>query len=594
MSHQNLPALLEKLAEEFPAAVQEALAAVGHEKSELRASHCPSCPPPGFPPGIATQCATFENWSLAIDVADMCYAEVQSAQDIVDIANWAKGADYIVRAVGHRHNWAPLVIPKHTAPDQKIILVDTSKLNSMTFNPDPDHPTATFGTGVTIDDSTLFLQNQNNGNPSGAPGFTFQNFTAPGSLSLGGVLAIGGHGTGVPFSKNGTPVPEPSLNGCMSNLVTSFKAVVTMPGSDDYTLQEFTRDQADSAAFLVHLGRAFLTEVTLRVIPNYYLQVVNRYPQAADLFQAPTPTPSSDSISSMLDNYGRIEVIWFPFTDEPWVKTWELMDTKIEPQVTGPYNYPLINDIPVSASNAIKFMLQRVPGPSITPPFAKSNLFITQNVAAPASVVMNGVSRDLLLYVKDTTLRITAFAYALQVKRSQVQQVANQFYEHYTAKLNDYASQGKYPVNGPTEIRVTTMDYTDDLGVTNASRTALSVCRSIDPSDQDLDTVFWIDILTLPGTAHMDTFFNEMQTWMVSQWGQAGNNIIRPEWSKGWAYDAFVGAWSDQTFLTQTIPGEYNQPANDPVFTWAKQTLAKYDKHRIYTNALLDVLLPNS
>ena len=100
------------------------------------------------------------------------------------------------------------------------------------------------------------------------PGYSFLNMPTPGSLSLGGILAIGGHGTSVPV--NG--LSEPDLMGCLSNLIVSFKAVTTDPddpNSREYSIREFDRNHPDAPAFLVHLGRAFITEVTLAAVPNY-------------------------------------------------------------------------------------------------------------------------------------------------------------------------------------------------------------------------------------------------------------------------------------------------------------------------------------
>ena len=54
--------------------------------------------------------------------------------------------------------------------------------------------------------------------------------------------------------------------------------------------------ETDAAAFLVHLGRAFVTSVTLRVVPNYYLQLTWQFPKAADLFAPPSAGPPGRAI----------------------------------------------------------------------------------------------------------------------------------------------------------------------------------------------------------------------------------------------------------------------------------------------------------
>lgn len=539
--------------------------------------------PTAFPPGIDIKISTYINWSLAITDLLIWIATPKNADEVVTIANWASTHNYKIRALGHSHNWSPLVVPGGASVLSNVLLVDTSRLTGSTFNPDASNPSATFGVGVTVQDATAFLQSQDNHGQGGAPGYSFLNMTGPGDLSIGGVLAIGAHGTGVPFE--GTE--EPKLNGCLSNLILSFKAVVTDPNgpnTDKYVLKEFSRSNADSSAFLVHLGRAFLTEVTLRVVPNYYLQVRNWYPDASVLFQPSTAAPSDQSLSSFVDKYGRIEVIWFPFTNKPWVKTWQRMDEKIEPQVSGPYNYPW-TEISVFMSEAIKAGLFLEP--SITPLFGAGEL-LTAELKAPPSLVMNGTSRDLLLYVPTNTLRVTACGYAIQVTRQEVQQAANDFYVQYTSMLASYQDKGQFPVNGPVELRFTTIDYVDDLGVSGAKPPSIAATRPIDPSNQALDTVFWVDSLTMPGTPNSDQFYSEFEAWLISKWGKSAIRL-RPEWSKGWAYTSDQGAWTNSEIITTEIPLEYNQPDQ---FDWTKRTLAKYDKSNIYTNTLLNSLLP--
>ncbi len=85
--------------------------------------------------------------------------------------------------------------------------------------------------------------------------------TAPGDLTIGGVLAIGGHGTGLPTATERPPAG--SGFGTLSSLVTSLTAVVWSAAAGRYVLKTFTRSDPDIRAFLVHLGRAFVTEVTM-------------------------------------------------------------------------------------------------------------------------------------------------------------------------------------------------------------------------------------------------------------------------------------------------------------------------------------------
>ena len=105
----------------------------------------------------------------------------------------------------------------------------------------------------------------------------------------------------------------------------------------------------------------------MAVVPNYYLQVTNLYPALDVLFQPPSGDSDPQSFSRLVQTYGRVEVIWFPFsdsfpfTDVAWVKVWARQGREIQPQVPGPYNYPWTNDM--SSRKAITSLGACVSGP---------------------------------------------------------------------------------------------------------------------------------------------------------------------------------------------------------------------------------------
>ncbi|HEX7832189.1 MAG TPA: cholesterol oxidase substrate-binding domain-containing protein [Thermoanaerobaculia bacterium] len=525
--------------------------------------------PPNFPPGIPVARKIYTNWALSLTSPSQWVATPANEADCVTLANWAAAQKWTLRPSGAQHGFSPLLIPNggwNTA-----LLVDTSALQTMSFETVDGLPAATFGVGVSMDAATEYLEGLDNGGTSNAPGYGFQNYPAPGVLTIGGVCAIGGHGTGGPEAIQ--------LNGCLSNLILSFNAVVS-DGNGTYSVQTFDRNNADAPAMILHLGRAFVTQVTMRVVPNYYLQVQNSYPTAELLFGTGTGT---GSFQQLVQEYGRVEVIWYPFTDNPWVKCWSVQTDEIQPQVTGPYNYPLANNISLAASLAIQAGLNLLP--SSTPDFNKVGLFTTQTIIAPAPGTMNGTSRDLLLYVKNTTLRVTAIGYAWQCNHNDIQPIVNGFWTKYNQLLSSYQAQGKFPMNAPTEIRCTTMDYEQDLPP-NSLPPALSICN---PANSNFDTVCWIQSLTMAATPDAYEFMQELEQYYIDTWGPSAGGTLRPEWSKGWAFTN-AGPGTNQQVIQQTIP----QLFGTSTFASAKATYEKYDASRIYTDTLLNLLFPPS
>src|ERR1043165_7119734 len=495
--------------------------------------------PPNFPPDIQLDRTNhvFKNWSWDIQVNDVWIAIPKNGEEVCRIANWAVQQHYKIRALGQSHNWSPLIFDKGVnAPAENVLLVGTFNLRAKDFiwnDPDNDVPVATFQTGLTILEITDYLSKLDNKGHGSAPGFSFINMTCPGDITLGGALAIGAHGTSLQIDAN----PVNMLGGCLSNLVLSFKAIVTdtaQPGV--YIEKEFKRSHPDSSAFLVHLGRAFITEVQMRVVPNYYLNQVNHFVPTSSLFCAPRFAGLPRSRQRYLESSGRVEVIWFPGTQFAWVKTWEEVGRPVGNTTEKPFNedFTFVSE---SRNRYIRKLLKE--HPAINPIYFTIALNRVRNKAYHQ---LSGTSQNMLLYVRPDTLRVTALGYAIQIRRSEIQESAHLFIQQFHRLMGQYL--GKYPISGAIELRYTNMDLVDQLGpgTEGAKPPSFSASASVAPDDPELDTVFWADILSIPDlNEHTNQFFAEMEAWVYNTWG----NRVRPEWSKGWGFNSATGkAWS--------------------------------------------------
>ncbi|WP_197938592.1 FAD-binding protein [Phytohabitans flavus] len=166
-------------------------------------------PPPGFPSGIDVHREVYENWAGEIRVASLWTCVPRTAAEIVTVVNWAHGAGWKVRPRGYRHGWAPLTVTAATAPADRVLLVDTTHhLTAMRVEPGPS---VRVEAGASMDDLLAFLE---------ANGLGVTNTPAPGDLSVGGVLAINGHGTSVAAAGEtlapGTPTARSATSSCRS------------------------------------------------------------------------------------------------------------------------------------------------------------------------------------------------------------------------------------------------------------------------------------------------------------------------------------------------------------------------------------------
>lgn len=536
--------------------------------------------PPGFPSGISLYLQAYQNWSGEIQISSVWTCVPTAPADVVTIANWAYVHGYEVRPRGMMHNWSPLSIAPGTTCSTKVILVDTTQyLTAISISTGTSPKTVTAQTGITMEALLTALE---------AAGLGVTATPAPGDLTLGGVLAIDGHGTAVPA--NGESLTSGHTFGTISNLILSLTAVVWSTASNSYVLQTYQRNDPNCRALLVHIGRSFIVSVTLQVGANKRLRCQSWFNIPATELFAAAGSPGR-TLASYIASAGRVEAIWFPFTSNPWLKVWSVAPNKplLSVQVNAPYNYSFSDNIPLSISNLVA---QLIGGAwSLTPTFGSTQYdIVAAGLVTTFTYDIWGWSKNLMLYVKPTTLRVTANGYAVLTTRANIQRAVHEFTSFYQARLLAYQTAGQYPINGPVEIRVTGLDNQADIVGSGTYQAQLSALRPR-PDHPEWDVAVWFDILTLPGTPLSNQFYREIEQWMYSNFSGT-YAAVRPEWSKGWAYTNSA-AWADATALGTTIPNTYRagQAAGDNWDT-AVAALDAFDPYRIFSSPLLDALVP--
>jgi len=535
--------------------------------------------PPGFPTSIPLYQQGYRNWAGDIVVDALWTCAPRTPAEVVTLANWARGAGYKLRARGKMHNWSPLVVTPGSTEAKQVLLDTTAHLTAVSVA-GGSPATVTAQTGITMEALLTRLEQS---------GYGLTATPAPGDLTLGGVLAIDGHGTAIPANGE-TRVPGTTY-GSVSNLVTSLTAVVWDSATSQYTLRTFSRGDAGIRPLLTHVGRSFVTSVTLQVGANQRLRCQSWFDINWQTLFAPAASAGSRSLRSYLQSAGRVEAIWFPFTDNPWLKVWSVKPSKplLAKQVNSPYNYPFSDNLSGELTSLIGQIIAG--NGSLTPTFGTTQIAVVgSGLITTGTWDIWGWSKNTMLYVRPSTLKVTANGYAVLTSRANVQRVVNEFATYYRGRMDAYRAQGRYPMNGPVEIRVTGLDQSADVAVTSAGPPSLSALRPR-PDRPEWDTAVWLDILTVPGTPYANEFYREVEQWVYSNYSGT-YAAVRPEWSKGWGYSTSA-AWADPTQLSTTVPNTYRTglPTAD---NWdgARGTLNQYDPHRVFSNSFLDTLLP--
>ncbi|KUN19957.1 FAD-linked oxidase [Streptomyces antibioticus] len=526
---------------------------------------------PDFPADVDLYRTAYRNWAGEITATGLWACAPADGGQAVAVVNWAWRNGWRVRGRGSSHGWSPLTLTENTPSDAPVLLVDTAThLTGLAL--ESSHAVRA-GTGVTLEALLTFLEGHGLG-VTAAP--------APGDLTLGGALAIDAHGTAVP-AKGEQRLPGQTY-GSLSNRVLSVTAVVWDESSGAYALRTFARDDADVAALLTHLGRALVTEVVLRVGANSNLRCVSRTDiPAAELFAA--PGGDGRTLASYLDKAGRVEAIWFAFTEFPWLKVWSVEPTKplTSRRVTSPYNYPFSDNVPTLVADIAGRMVSDAAW-YLAPVLGNAQYDAAAlGLVATLSADLWGPSKNTLLYLKPTTLRINANGYAVLTRRDQVQRVVAEFTAFYRERLAVYSALGRFPVNGSVEIRVTGLDDPADAELVGARAPLLSALRP-DAGHPEWDTAVWLDILTLPGTPYAEKFLREIERFLLDR-HDGTDSLTRVEWSKGWAYTE-EAVWDDEEVLGTVVPASLG----DGAWGQAAGILDRLDPHRVFGNAFLDRL----
>ncbi|MFH0173644.1 cholesterol oxidase substrate-binding domain-containing protein [Streptomyces cacaoi] len=527
---------------------------------------------PDFPPDVSLSRTAYRNWDGEITVTGLWACAPENPAQAVDVVNWAWRHGWTVRPRGASHGWSPLTVPEGLPADAPVLLVDTAAHLTGLALAAADEVRA--GAGVTLEVLLTYLEGHGLG-VTAAP--------APGDLTLGGALAVDAHGTAVP-ARGEQRLPGQTY-GSLSNRVLSLTAVVWDADSGAYALRTYRRDEADCAALLTHLGRSLVTEVVLRVGANSNLRCVSRTDiPAKELFAA--PGAGGRSLAGFLEAEGRVEAIWFAFTEFPWFKVWSVEPAKplTSRRVTSPYPYPFSDNVPTPVADLAGRMVSDAAW-YLAPVLGNAQLDVAAlGLVATLSADVWGPSKNTLLYIRPTTLRVHANGYAVLTGRGQVQRVVSEFTSFYRERLTAYAALGRFPVNGSVEIRVTGLDDPAEAGLTGARAPSLSALRP-DPDHPEWDTAVWLDVLTLPGTPYADAFYRELEHFLLATY-DGTHARTRVEWSKGWGYTD-EASWSDGEVLGTAVPESFGGAWDE-----AAAVLEQLDPHRVFRAPLHGRLFP--
>ncbi len=239
----------------------------------------------------------WHNWAGTLANTPQCTFYPESEADLVAIVNQARQNGKTVRGVGSGHSWSPGAV----TPDYLVVCNKMTRVTPSTA-PDPAHPgqqllLLTVEPGVTQGAAAQAAA-------SFQPAMTFPTLGVIPSITLGGFIANGCHGTGW---------TQPTV----VDLVYGLRVVKA-----DGTVAVFSEADTPEQMPLVRCnlgGFGLISSITFKMVPMFNLSVVNTSLPMSQVVDRNNP----QVLASVVTAHPYVEIFWFPFNDEVWLKYYD-------------------------------------------------------------------------------------------------------------------------------------------------------------------------------------------------------------------------------------------------------------------------------
>lgn len=353
------------------------------------------------------------NWAGTLTSTPQCTFYPESEADLVAIVNQARQDGKKIRMVCSGHSWSPGAVTQE-------YLVNCNKMTQITPKvvDDPQNP-----------GQKLNLLEVQPGSLQGkaaldalnfSPSLAFPTLGVVPSITLGGFIANGCHGTGW---------DQPTV----SDLVYAMR-IVKADGTVASFSEAETPDQMDLVrANLGALG--IISSITFKMVPNFNLAVVDETQPMDQVVKKGDP----GVLESLITSHPYVELFWFPFNTDVWVKYYDYTD---QPPSRGPIEHiwdQIFQFLSTEIGGVILNQLSK--HPEYTPEVMKL-LF----KFAPTHNNYVASAAGAFLY-QSVTFPVVDFSFAVPIPGGTDFSAATEAWYQVVDGVNAQAAKGNFPVN---------------------------------------------------------------------------------------------------------------------------------------------------
>lgn len=426
-------------------------------------------------------------------------------------------------------------------------------------------------------------------------GLTPPILTAPHVLSLGGVLAISGHGSRLSDSDRTDAERQAGVirdwPGTISASVDSATVITWQNGRYEATRVQRGSDELGLAAAC--LGRVIVVDVTLRCLDDYSLVLRYENPSPGQLFGA---QPGANKSLEWYAQNGAFEVL--AFRDLPWtpnriyVAHWRNEGNNLN------WNHPAQNPLADLFGTVFSLGLLDLMPWWLATMIAryKNNKEVDES---PSN--LPGPAAKMRMYATSDAPPVTASGYCLIIPRDKVQETAEWAYNWSQRNLANHPNDA-WGVHQYLTFETRCADLDDHGLPPGAKPPLLSTAAPLaydangDPvPSTEKHVVLWISVLSLnngKSKRGRGDFYYAMETELFQKAQQEGWRV-RPEWAKGWGYNRNrAWTWAPSRYhqwFEQSWPGDENTYGS---WKFACRIAWEMDPHGVLASAFHDKLLP--
>ena len=361
-----------------------------------------------LPEGIRfSQNQIWENWGRTARCQPEFSFYPAHVEDLVQIVNFARERGSRVRVAASGHSWSGLV------PTDGI-LVYVHNLNKVTMDLSDDlHPRVVIESGATVREVNDVLEEH---------GYALPLNVVLESVRFGGLIATGSHGSGW-----GNPT--------LSDLVHAVE-IVTASG-------QFCRFEAgvDSEevmnAVRLNLGMlGIMYRITMDVQRSWVVHARDQRLSVDAVFER---------LRDLIRIHDNVDLFWWPFCDEMWVKTWKKIDTRITAKPRRSLSDKLVATAGSRVHNGLIRLSERYP--RLTPLISKTTFPLTPSKGNKVVDIVEAIHyRRAIEYAKMGCVEV---AFKIDPYFDNVKWAIKAVMK----QVKTYARRGEFPMNVTMNVR---------------------------------------------------------------------------------------------------------------------------------------------